>query len=103
VTAAIACETVRMKSQYNPHGVPRPHFRITRYVSLGGEAALSPAHASKALPSSAMAAPSPATSSMTAADKLDVFAGKSDAPGMLQLPTVSEPSLKEELGDEIVF
>jgi hypothetical protein len=113
VTAAIACETVRMKSQYNPHGVPRPHFRIVRYVKLGGEAAALPPAQAKTLPPSASAAP-PMTARppMTAAAKLDVFAGESDAPAttpistaspVLDLPTVSQPSLKEELGDELPF
>src|SRR5260370_27822743 len=105
-TAAIVCETVRMKSQFNPHGVPRPHFRIVRYVKLGGEAVALPPAQAKTLPSAASAEPSTATKpSMTAAEKLDVFAGKSDAPtppaSIPDLPTGPQPTFQQELGDEL--
>jgi hypothetical protein len=87
VTAAIVCEMVRMRSQYNPHGVPRPHFRIVRYVRLGGETALPPAQ-TKILPPSTSAPPTTPASA---------------APSILDLPTVPEPTLKEEMADELPF
>jgi len=46
---------------------------------------------------------------MTAAAKLNVLAGESAAPAttpaasIIDLPTVPQPSLKEELGDELPF
>jgi len=49
VTVAVTCEAIKMKSSYNPHGVPRPHFRIVRYVALGDGAPLPPALAPKTL------------------------------------------------------
>jgi hypothetical protein len=108
VTAVVACEPgVLMKSQHNPHGVPRPHFRVVRYERLRGEAAALPPAQAKALPPPTSAAP-PTRPAMTAADKLDVFAGKSDpattpAASILDLPTVPQPSLREESADELPF
>jgi hypothetical protein len=92
-TAVITCESgVRMKSQYNPHGVPRPHFRIVRYVRLGGETAALPPAQVKALPPSTSAA-SPTTSAPPT----------SAAPPILDLPTVPQASLREEMADEVPF
>ena len=95
VTVAVTCEAIKMKSSYNPHGVPRPHFRIVRYVALGDGAPLPPALAPKTLPPSTSAA-SPTTSAPPTTPT-------TAAPPILDLPTVPQPSLREEMADELPF
>jgi hypothetical protein len=83
-----------MPTKYAGGGRWRPHFEILpdRWVRFGGE-------------SSTTALPSPETPAVTAKEQLDKFAKSPAQPitaePKIPLTTVKEPTLKEELNDEI--
>jgi hypothetical protein len=105
MTVVVTCESIRFRSDYNIHGVPRPHFNVVKYVQLAGGDDTPEPEPKGMLPSVRPA--------MTAGEKLDAFAGApatpvepaETSPGytFLKLPTEPLPSLKDEMKDELPF
>jgi hypothetical protein len=122
VTAVVSCRSVTMKSSYNPRGVPRPDFKVLRWIALAAApetvAASTPP---KTIAPAATAAEAPPTVPEAAAAPTTVAAPVAAAP-MAAPPTAPEtvaptvavdaatigtvvvpPTLKEEIGDEVPF
>jgi hypothetical protein len=118
VTALVTCQWTRWPTKYNPHG-KRPDFRVKKWVPLDGNKELmKPVEPAKAItaattvPSASAppttepaAAPATKASAETAppAAPASPTAASASSPSGLSLKTMSEPTLAQEMEDEVPF